>query len=180
MLIPSTMQAPAHSNVQFHLVHPSPLPLSCLELYGRRRVVRFCSATLERSPPPRWYIIIPPFTIDNSGQLKISATPLDYETQPGKEAVVVIMGRGQQRQNGQHHRDHYRDRRMHQRRRAALRAQQASRNVGIRHQPPHNVAYPPDALRYVHHRLQPAIPGVWQWRELDSRKRGRNGPLPYD
>ena len=30
------------------------------------------------------------FTIDNNAQLKISATPLDYETQPGKEAVVDI------------------------------------------------------------------------------------------
>ena len=30
------------------------------------------------------------FAIDNNAQLKISATPLDYETQPGKEAVVDI------------------------------------------------------------------------------------------
>ena len=30
------------------------------------------------------------FTIDNDGRLKISATPLDYETQPGREAVVEI------------------------------------------------------------------------------------------
>ena len=30
------------------------------------------------------------FTIDNEARLKISATPLDYETQPGKEAVVDI------------------------------------------------------------------------------------------
>ena len=30
------------------------------------------------------------FTIDNDARLKISATPLDYETQPGKEAVVEI------------------------------------------------------------------------------------------
>ena len=39
--------------------------MSCLELYGRRRGVRFCGATLERSPPPHRYIIIPPFTFDN-------------------------------------------------------------------------------------------------------------------
>ena len=30
------------------------------------------------------------FTIDNDGRLKISATPLDYEIQPGREAVVEI------------------------------------------------------------------------------------------
>ena len=30
------------------------------------------------------------FTIDNDARLRISATPLDYETQPGKEAVVEI------------------------------------------------------------------------------------------
>ena len=30
------------------------------------------------------------FTIDSNGQLKTSATPLDYETQPGKEAEVEI------------------------------------------------------------------------------------------
>ena len=30
------------------------------------------------------------FTIDNNAQLKISVTPLDYETQPGEEAVVEI------------------------------------------------------------------------------------------
>ena len=30
------------------------------------------------------------FTIDNNGQLKTSATPLDYEIQPNKEAVVEI------------------------------------------------------------------------------------------
>ena len=30
------------------------------------------------------------FTIDSNGQLKTSATPLDYDTQPGKEAVVDI------------------------------------------------------------------------------------------
>ena len=30
------------------------------------------------------------FTFDNDAQLKISATPLDYETQPGKEAIVEI------------------------------------------------------------------------------------------
>ena len=30
------------------------------------------------------------FTIDNNGQLQTSATPLDYETQPGKQAVVEL------------------------------------------------------------------------------------------
>ena len=30
------------------------------------------------------------FTLDNNGQLKTSATPLDYETQPGQEAAVEI------------------------------------------------------------------------------------------
>ena len=30
------------------------------------------------------------FTIDDNAQLKVSATPLDYETQPGREAVVEI------------------------------------------------------------------------------------------
>ena len=47
----------------FHLVYPSHLPLSCpWDSNRRRRVVMFCSATLERSPPPRRYIIAPPFT----------------------------------------------------------------------------------------------------------------------
>ena len=36
---------PAHPRVQLHLVHPSHPPSSCLQLYGRRRVVWFCSAT---------------------------------------------------------------------------------------------------------------------------------------
>ena len=42
----------------------SHLPSSCLELYGRRRVVQFSSATPERSPPPtpHRFIITPPFT----------------------------------------------------------------------------------------------------------------------
>ncbi len=53
---------PAHPRVQLHFVHPLHLPSSCLQLYGRRRVVRFCSATPGRSPPPRRYIITPPFT----------------------------------------------------------------------------------------------------------------------
>ena len=53
---------PAHSNVQFHFVHPSHLPSSCLQLYRRRRVVQFCSATPGRSHPPRRSIITPPFT----------------------------------------------------------------------------------------------------------------------
>ena len=42
--------------------HPSYLPSSCLQLDGRRRVVRFCSATPERSHPPSRYIFAPPFT----------------------------------------------------------------------------------------------------------------------
>ena len=33
------------------------------------------------------------FTVDNTGQLKTSATPLDYESQPGEEAVVEITAR---------------------------------------------------------------------------------------
>ena len=36
---------PAHPRVQLHLVHPSHLPSSCSQLYGRRRAVRFYSAT---------------------------------------------------------------------------------------------------------------------------------------
>ena len=41
-------------------------PSSCLQLYRRRRVVHFCSATPERSPPPRRSIITPPFTLSKS------------------------------------------------------------------------------------------------------------------
>ena len=53
---------PAQPRVQLHLVHPSHLPSSCLQLYGRRRVVWFCYATSRRHHPPTRSIITPPFT----------------------------------------------------------------------------------------------------------------------
>ena len=96
---------PAHSNVQLHLVHPSPLPLSCLELYGRRRGVRFCSATLERSPPPRRYIIIPPFTItcdapySRTGQVRASEPP-PAPRRPGRNRPVSPIGHNAPRSQG--------------------------------------------------------------------------------
>ena len=59
VLIPSTMRARRTRTYSSTLYIPSHLPSSCLHLYGRRRVARICSGTLERSPPPRRYIIAP-------------------------------------------------------------------------------------------------------------------------
>ena len=53
---------PAHPRVHLHLVHPSHLPSSCPQLYGRRRAVRYYSATSLRRHPPARSIITPPFT----------------------------------------------------------------------------------------------------------------------
>ena len=53
---------PAHPRVHLHLVHPSHLPSSWVQLYGRWRVVWFCSATSRRRHPPTRSIITPPFT----------------------------------------------------------------------------------------------------------------------
>ena len=53
---------PAHPRVHLHLVHPSHLPSSCSQLYGRRRAVRYYSATSVRHHTPARPIITPPFT----------------------------------------------------------------------------------------------------------------------
>ena len=54
---------PAHPRVHLHLVHPSHLPSSCPQLYGRRRAVRYYSATSLRRHPPARSIITPPFML---------------------------------------------------------------------------------------------------------------------
>ena len=53
---------PAQPRVHLHLVHPSHLPSSCPQLYGRRRAVRYYSATSLRHHTPARSIITPPFT----------------------------------------------------------------------------------------------------------------------
>ena len=118
------------------------------------------------------------FTIDNSGQLKTSATPLDYETQLNGEAVVEITAEDNNGQTttiavtvtvtdectstGEPPCAPGRPRGI----------------VGVRHQPPSNLVRSQDSLRYFHHRLPTAIQGVGWRRKLDSPDRGGNGPLP--
>ena len=119
------------------------------------------------------------FTIDDSGRLKTSATPLDYEAQMDAQAVVAITAKDNNDRTATITVTVSVTDECTSAGRASLRAGQARRIVGVRQQPPRDLVRSRYSIRDCHHRLRPPIPGVGWRRDLDSPKRDRTGPLPY-
>ena len=54
---------PANARVQLHVVHPSHLPKTATQPYGKRWTVRFSAAIIQPAEPPTWSTLTLPFTI---------------------------------------------------------------------------------------------------------------------